>query len=122
MAETNVRHIGQRSLGASIQLPESSLGAAGALGLPTVDIFKANVSFSFHRRHRDGVSGWATHLHLDALTLCGPWTEGLPFPRRRVDAERCVHGFCERHGIMAMLNVRYDPRGRRTQPPLRLVP
>jgi hypothetical protein len=127
VSDSTVRHIGQRSLGASLQLPDSFKLVADVLGLPTIDLSKAHVSFSFHRERRDGVWGWATHLHLDRLCLHSPWADDLPFPRRRVDAERWVVAFCKKHGIVPMLNLRYDRRkhpGRPppAPPPLRLVP
>lgn len=126
MIDGTVHHIGQRTLGTSLQLPDSFKLAADVLGLPTIDLSKAHVSFSFHRERRDGVWGWATHLHLDKLSLCGPWTDGLPFPRRRLDAERWVVTFCKKHGIAALLNLQYDRRRHpdrpRHAPPMRLAP
>lgn len=63
------------------------------------------VSFSFHRERRDGVWGWATRLHIGPLYIHAPWIDGLPFPRRRVDAERWVVAFCGRIGIEPMRNI-----------------
>ena len=69
---TSVRHIGQRSLGASLKLPDSFLDVAGAVGLQIPDLATAQVSFSFHRQKRDGAWGWATSIHLDRLRIHAP--------------------------------------------------
>jgi hypothetical protein len=94
--------MGRRAVGAL--LPKSFLEAVAVLGFD-FNPEKDPISFSFHRQRRDGVWGWATFLHVGRLTVCAPWIDGLPFPRRRADAEHWVAAFCGRIGIAPMLNV-----------------
>lgn len=106
-----VRHIGQRSIGASLKMPGTFLSAGAALGF-AVDLANDRIVFGFRRERRDGVWGWRVELTIGRLTLPRNWTDGIPFPRRRRDAERWACEFAQRHGFEALKLVDRGP-GRR---------
>ncbi|MFI5296466.1 MAG: hypothetical protein ACHREM_00090 [Polyangiales bacterium] len=124
---SDVSHIGPRSIGATVALPESFLNVAGLLGMPIPDFATAQKGFSFHLCKIDGVWGWQTHFRIGRLTLANiQWAPDRPFPRRRIDAMKWAQSFADRHGFVAMLDVDPDdrrplPRVSRPRPKLKLI-
>lgn len=102
---TDVRHIGPRSLGATL----GGLGATAMLslfGLKPEDWETSKKVFTSHRRRDGGEWGWEVWLWLGAhgmnLTIYGV----APFPRHRWEAENWMCDFAEAHGFKAMKRVR----------------
>jgi hypothetical protein len=96
------------------------MAVTAALDLSTPDMATAQKAFSFHRRKRKGVWGWAIHFRIGQITLRDyEWTDGLPFPRWLEDAKQWAVGFARLHGFEPMQEVQ-KPKVK-PKPVLRLV-
>lgn len=121
MKATNVTHIGPVSMGASMALPRSAVEVAKVLGLKVPDFATAKKLFGFRREKRDGVWGWRIEITLDKLTLCAPWVDGMPFPRRLADAQAWAYHFAKTHGFEPLQHSRARVPKPRPKPALRLI-
>ena len=113
----DVVHIGPTSLGVSLKLPLSFVALAETFGLTAPDLARERKVFGFHRERRDGVWGWRIELTIGKLTLIAPWTDDMPFPRRRAEAEAWAYHFAMAHGFEPLKHGK-PPRRRR---PLRVI-
>ncbi len=117
-----VTHIGPSSLGVSLKLPESFRMVAGVLGLSEPDLASAPKAFGFYRQKRDGVWGWSISIRIGYLTLFAPWTDGMPFPRRRRDAMNWAYRFAVEHGFEPMMVApSKQAKPERAKPQLQIV-
>lgn len=101
-----VSHIGPRSLGVTLRLPEAFLAASSVFGLPPVDVEKCEKVFSFRRCKDEGEWGWETWLNLGQLGLNLFALEVAPFPRHLVEAHAWAIAFAETHGFKPMYRVK----------------
>lgn len=116
---SNVTHIGPRSIGASMALPDSFLKVADAIGLP-VPNWSEPKAFTIRRRKYEGRWGWEIGLRIGALWLNLEAHGVAPFPPTKAKAREWCVAFAQQHGFDPIEEARRECVNR--PPSLRVVP